>query len=105
VTAADSGTVFIAGAADIVFTLPATIAGLRYGFVIATAGLSSGTGLSISPAAADKIMGNGFTSQDNKDAICAGSGDREGDQIRIFGDGVDGWYFDGPALGTWTREA
>jgi hypothetical protein len=105
VTAADSGTIFIAGAADIVFTLPATIAGLRYGFVIATAGLSAGTGLSVSPAAADKIMGNGFTSADNKDAICAGSGDREGDQIRIFADGVDGWYFDGPALGTWTREA
>jgi hypothetical protein len=104
VTAADSGVVFLAAAADLVITLPSTAAGLVYRFVVTSAGLSSGTGISISPAAADKIMGNGFTSADNKDAICAGSGDREGDFIELIGDGVDGWYI-ADLLGTWTREA
>ncbi len=103
VTTADSGTVFVAGAADLVFTLPATASGLRYRFVLASAGLSTGTGLSISPAAADKIMGNGFTSADNKDAVLAGSGDREGDCIEVVGDGADGWYITS-VIGTWTRE-
>lgn len=104
VLAEDTGTLFIVTAADLVLTLPSTAAGLHFRFQIAAAGLSSGTGLSISPAAADKIMGNGFTSADNKDAICAGSGDREGDYIDVTGDGVDGWYISGVS-GTWTREA
>lgn len=100
---ADSGALVLVTAADKVITLPATAAGLMYRFVLAAGGLSSGTGLSISPAAADKIMGNGFTSADNKDAILAGSGDREGDSLTIVGDGVDGWYIVA-VTGTWTRE-
>ena len=103
VVAADSSVTFLAGAADLVFTLPSTVIGLRYRFVLAAAGLSTGTGLSISPAAADKIMGNGFTSADDKDAILAGSGDREGDWIEVTGDGSAGWYITGIS-GTWTRE-
>lgn len=103
-TADDTGTLFIAGAADLVFTLPSTAKGLCYTFQIAAAGLSVGTGLSISPASTDKIMGNGFTSADNKDAICAGSGDREGDLIELVGDGDLGWYIN-RVIGTWTREA
>lgn len=102
--AADSGVHFLAGAANIVFTLPSTAAGLRYTFQLAAAGLSSGTGLSISPAAADKIMGNGFTSADNKDAINTGATDREGDLIEVVGDGADGWYIT-RVIGTWAREA
>lgn len=100
----DSGTTFLVTAADLVMTLPATASGLRYRFVLAAGGLSSGTGLSISPNSADKIMGNGFTSADNKDAILAGSGDREGDMIELVGDGDVGWYIVS-VLGTWTREA
>lgn len=103
VTAADSGKTFIVTAADKVASLPATAAGLRFRFVLAAGGLSTGTGLSISPVAADKIMGNGFTSADNKDAILAGSGDREGDTLDLIGDGVDGYYIVG-AIGTWSRE-
>lgn len=102
--AADSGSVILVTGADKVLTLPATVVGLEYTFVLASAGLSAGTGLSISPAAADKIMGNGFTSADNKDAILAGSGDREGDSITLVGDGVDGYYIVA-VTGTWTREA
>lgn len=104
VTVAESGTIFIAGAADLVFTLPATAPGLRFGFIIDAAGLSAGTGLSISPNAVDKLMGNGFTSADDKDAICAGSGDREGDNLYAIGDNVGaGWYV--TVQGTWTRQA
>jgi hypothetical protein len=104
VTTADSGAVIVVTGVDKVMTLPATAAGLLCRFVLASAGLSSGTGLSISPAAADKIMGNGFTSADNKDAVLAGSGDREGDSITLVGDGADGWYIVA-VTGTWTREA
>lgn len=103
VTPEDSGSVIIVTGADKVMTLPATVAGLKYTFVLAAAGLSVGTGLQISPAAADKIMGNGFTSADDKDAILAGSGDREGDSITLIGDGSLGWYIVG-VVGTWTRQ-
>jgi len=104
VTAADSRKVIVVTGADKVMTLPATVAGLEYTFVLASAGLSAGTGLSISPNAADKIMGNGFTSADDKDAILAGASDREGDALTLVGDGVDGWYIVG-VTGTWTRQA
>ena len=100
----DSGKTFLITAADLVVSLPATKKGLTYTFVLAAAGLSAGTGLGVSPVAADKIMGNGFTSADNKDALLAGAGDREGDTITIEGDGVDGWYITS-VIGTWTREA
>lgn len=103
-TTADSWSVVVVTGADKIMTLPATVAGLWYTFVLASAGLSAGTGLQISPQAADKIMGNGFTSADNKDAILSGSGDREGDMITLVGDGVDGWYIM-DVVGTWTREA
>lgn len=100
--AADSGSLVLVTAADKILTLPATAAGLVYRISLAAAGLSSGTGLQIAPAAADKIMGDGFTSADNKAAILAGSGDREGDSITLVGDGVDGWYIVAHE-GTWTR--
>ncbi|MGE0131867.1 MAG: hypothetical protein AB7U82_27605 [Blastocatellales bacterium] len=104
ILAADSGAIVIITAADKVMSLPATAPGAWYTFVLAAAGLSVGTGLAISPVAADKIMGNGFTSADNKDALLAGSGDREGDSITIVADGVDGWYIVSHE-GAWTREA
>jgi len=103
VTPEDSNTTIIVAGADKVMTLPPTEAGLKYKFVLAAAGLSTGTGLQISPNAADKIMGNGFTSADDKDAILAGSGDREGDSITLEGDGSLGWYIVG-VVGTWTRQ-
>jgi hypothetical protein len=60
-TADQSGQKFV-GAVDAVFTLPAADAatkGVWYEFE--TGALSAGTGLSISPAAADHIRGNGLT--------------------------------------------
>lgn len=103
-TAAQSGTVIIVTAADQTFTLPSTSAGIEYTFILAAGGLSTGTGLSISPAAADAIHGGGLTSVDNKDLILAGSGDAEGDTVTLVGDGVDGWYITS-VVGTWSKEA
>jgi hypothetical protein len=104
VAAADSGKIFKITGADKVASLPATAAGLRYTFLMTTAGLSTGTGLSISPVAADKIMGNGLSEVDNKDLILAGSGDRNGDLVEIVGDGADGWFIT-RVIGTWSKQA
>jgi hypothetical protein len=103
-TALDSEKVFLLTAADKICTLPATVAGLRFTFVISAAALSAGTGFSISPNASDKIMANGITSADNKDLINTGATDAEGDTVTIEGDGVDGWYVT-VMRGTWAREA
>ncbi len=106
VLASESGATFIGSAADVVFTLPSTAAGLVYRFI--TGAVSEGTGLSVSPAAADKIMGScdgvAITSADNKDLINTGATDVLGDSITLMGDGVDGWYIIG-STGVWAREA
>lgn len=99
VKASESGMVFIAGAADVVFTLPSTEAGLRYTFITKT--VSAGTGTSISPAAADAI--HHTTSVDNKDLINSGATDVEGDSVTLIGDGAEGWWVDG-IFGTWAKE-
>lgn len=103
-TAAQSGQKFV-GVADAVFSLPAAAAatkGVWYEFE--TGALSAGVGLSIDPAAADHIRGNGLTSVDNKDLINSGATDRLGDSVRIYCDGVDGWVIEA-IIGTWAKEA
>lgn len=102
--AADSGKTYLVTGADQTFTLPATVEGLEYTFILAAAGLSAGTGLSISPNAADAIHGAGLTSVDDKDLILAGGGDAEGDTVTIRADGVDGWYITS-VFGTWSKQA
>ena len=102
----DSGTTYLVTAADLVATLPSTAAGVRYRFVVSAAALSAGTGLSVAPAAVDKIMGAvlgvQITSADNKAIINTGATDTEGSFIEVIGDGVDGWYLvDGG--GVWAR--
>lgn len=102
-TAAQSGERFV-GAVNAVFTLPAAGAatkGVWYEFECGA--LSVGTGLSISPAAADHIRGNGLTSVDDKDLINSGASDRLGDSVRIYCDGVDGWVIES-IIGTWAKE-
>jgi len=98
VLASESGTVFIADAADLVFTLPATAAGLRFTFE--NAAVSAGTGLSVSPAAADNIN----EGVDNKDLINSGATDVLGDSVTVVGDGDKGWFTIGK-IGTWAAEA
>lgn len=101
-TREDSGRVFVANAVDLVFTLPATEDGLVYTFVVKT--VSATTGLTVAPIAVDKVMGNGFTSLDNKGANNTPATDREGDLIEVVGDGLDGWYIS-RVIGTWARVA
>ena len=101
-TAEDSGSIFIAGAVDLVFTLPATDFGLVFTFVVKTPSVT--TGLVVAPVAVDKVMGNGFTSLDNKGAVNTPGTDREGDLIEVTGDGLDGWYIT-RVVGAWARVA
>lgn len=92
------------GVVDAVFTLPAAAAltkGVWYEFECGA--LSSGTGLAISPNAADHIRGNGLTSTDDKDLINSGGSDRLGDMVRLYCDGVDGWVIEA-IIGTWAKE-
>ena len=103
-TAAQSGQKFV-GAVDAVFTLPAAGAGTKgVWYEFECGAVSAGTGLSISPAAADHIRGNGLTSVDDKDLINSGATDRLGDMARIYCDGVDGWVIEA-VVGTWAKQA
>lgn len=98
---ADNGaTVIVSNAASCIVSLPATQKGLTYTLVVGS--LPTGLGHALSPVAADKIIGNGFTPADDKDALCAAAGDRLGDSITVVGDGVDGWYITA-INGTWTN--
>jgi len=102
-TADQSGQKFV-GAVDAVFTLPAAAAALKgVTYEFECGAVSAGTGLSISPAAADHVRGNGLTSVDNKDLINTGATDRLGDSVRIYCDGAD-WVIDA-MIGTWAKEA
>ena len=98
----DSGKVVIVTAADKVVTLPATEEGLVY--TIVTGAVSSTTGLSVSPAAADQIIGLGITAADNKDLINTQATERVGDSVTLVGNGSTGWLAIN-ASGTWAREA
>jgi hypothetical protein len=104
-TAAQSGGTFILSATGKTVNLPATAAGVHYKIFIAAAALHTATNVysSLSPVAADKLMGLGFTSADDKDARLAGDVDREGDFIAVVGDGSLGWYIEN-ATGSWVRE-
>lgn len=98
VLAADSGTVFLATATDVVFTLPATVKGLIYTFV--TAAVSAGTGTSLSPNASDNIN----EGTDDKDLINTGTSDNVGDSVTLVADGTLGWYTISK-IGTWAAES
>jgi hypothetical protein len=88
--------------ANAVVTLPATVVGYSYKIVVGETSTGGVPTLSVSPAAADKIMGLGFTSADNKDATLASP--QVGDFIELVGDGVNGWVVAGASDG-WSREA
>jgi len=96
--AADHGKTFIATVVDTIFTLPATVLGLKF---TAVAGiLSVTTGLSLSPAAADAI--NGGT--DDKDWVNTPATDVVGDAATVVGNGTTGW-FTSSGIGIWAAEA
>ena len=106
-TAAQTGQHFLA-AVDAVFTLPAASSstkGVYYTFECGA--LSAGTGLSISPVAADAIGGNGLSVTIDKDLINSGASDRLGDMVTIYCTGAAGttaWRVTN-IIGTWAKEA
>ncbi len=97
----------------ITVTLPATSAGAYFiirngGAAITSGGPSGATSdasvlVTVSPNASDKIQGNGFTAADDKDALNTKATAKVGDEIRIVGDGTDGWLIT-HVKGTWVRE-
>jgi hypothetical protein len=107
VTEAQSGEMFSC-AVDAVVTLPAMTAarkGLTYKFKCGA--LSAGTGLSISPAAADGISGFGLTAVVDKDLINTGATDTLTDHVTIMGTGIPGsaaWVIT-DVSGIWAKEA
>ena len=98
---ADCGTVQVVNATATI-TLPSTVVGMTFIVEVGQTSTGAAPTVNVSPAALDKIMGNGFTSADNKDAISTAG--RAGDRIVLVGDGANGWFVQ-EVRGTWTREA
>lgn len=100
--AEDVGKVMLVTVDGVVITLPSTAA--KMAFVIANGGADGAVGLSVSPAAADKIMGADLAGVDNKDRVNTKATAKRLDFISIFGDAVDGYVVDAER-GTWAAEA
>lgn len=103
--AQDSGKLFAvtdAGDAD-ALTLPAIADGLG-GIVILAVGAFGTTAVTISPAAADMILGPDITGADNKDLILTKATQRRGDFVQLDLGDADG-YVVTRMRGTWAREA
>lgn len=95
-------TVTDAGDAD-ALTLPSIADGLT-GLTILAIGAFGTTAVTISPAAADAILGPDMTAVDNKDLILTKATQRRGDFVTLsFGD-TDG-YAVTAMRGTWAKEA
>lgn len=79
-------------------TLPATVAGYQYLIRVGKEGIT----VTVAPNASDKIMGNGFTSADNKALIFTNQ--PAGSWVQLVGDGANGWVV-ARINGTATRAA
>jgi hypothetical protein len=115
-TAADAGIVQNVIADAVVVTLPSTADGLVFtvrngGDAPAGAPVGAGSNqsalVSVSPAAADGITGNGYTATVNKDAQNTKATANVGDEITLVGNGTAGvtaWTV-AEVKGIWAREA
>ncbi len=114
-TAADCGIVQNVIIDGITITLPSTALGLHYTIrnsgatkLLATAGTGDDGSVlvTVAPAAADGITGNGFTAATNKSALNTKATAKVGDYISIMGTGaagVTGWVMTA-VRGTWVRQ-
>jgi len=103
--AQDNGKLFCvtdAGDAD-ALTLPAIADGLN-GITILAVGAFGTTAVTISPAAADMILGPEITGADDKDLICTKATQRRGDFVTLDLGDADG-YVVTEMRGTWARQA
>lgn len=104
-----SGKKLLVGTDAKTLTLPATVAGLVYEVV--NIGADGAVGITISPNASDKIMGNYevngsraiMSGTDDKDIVNTKATAKKGDRIVLVGDGSDGWYIQ-EVDGVWTEE-
>lgn len=103
VAAEDTGRIFYVTGADKTATLPAVQDGLLFTFISGHAGAS--VGLSISPAAADKIIGGDGAGADNKDLINTQATAVIGDSVEVVGDVTAGGWLVKSIAGTWAHEA
>lgn len=101
-TEGDSGVITYVDTDAKTITLPATVVGMV--FTVVNAGEDGAVAVTISPNAADKIMGCGLTSADNKDLVNTKATAKKGDRVKLVGDGVNGWFI-AEMVGTWAREA
>ena len=96
-TAAQSGTVFLVGTDTVTITLPATVAGVMYTFLVN----DTTDPVTIKPNASDKIQGKIVLGTSTTTLALAGTDTYEvvmtttnvavGDNLSIVGDGGDGW--------------
>lgn len=103
--AEDSGKLFCVdadGDAD-ALTLPAIATGLD-GITILAIGAFGTTAVTVSPQAADMILGPDITGADNKDLILTKATQRRGDFVTLGGNDADG-YATLALRGIWAREA
>lgn len=97
----DVGKVMLVTVDAVVITLPATAAGLD--FVIANGGANGAVLATISPAAADKIMGADLAGVDDKDRINTKATAKRLDFCHLTYGGADG-YLVVQERGTWAAE-
>ena len=97
----------------ITVTLPATTAGAYFSIRnggVPKSGAPAGTGddfsclVTVSPNSSDKIQGYALTAADDKDLLNTKATARVGDEVRLVGDGTDGWLVT-QIKGTWARQA
>ena len=103
--AQDTGKLFAvtdAGDGD-ALTLPAIADGFG-GAIILAVGAFGSTAVTISPAAADMILGPDITGANDKDLICTKATQRRGDFVQLDLGDADG-YVVTRMRGTWAREA
>ena len=99
---ADSGKNLVVDTDAQTITLPATVVGMT--FTLTNGGADGAVLLKIAPNASDKIMGNGYTSADNKYVANTKATAKKGDFIVLVGDGVNGWFIQ-EVRGIWAKEA
>ncbi len=101
--AQDTGKLFWVDTDAFVITLPAIADGLG-GCVVVNGGAFGAVAVTLSPAAADMILGPDITGADNKDLINTKATARRGDLVQLDLGDADG-YVVTSMRGTWAREA
>jgi len=101
--AEDTGKLFWVDTDAVTITLPAVAAGV-FGAQIVNGGAFGAVAVTISPNAADSILGPDITAADDKDLINTKATARRGDFVVIASGDADG-YLTTDLVGTWARQA